>query len=482
MMSDENERLRKLPGVDLVLEQKEINRLVSQHGHELVTFVIREVLAKARKDILEKKGAPGIEQIVLTVRKKVNSIVSPSLKQVINATGIVLHTNLGRAPLGEKVLEDMKEIIAGYSNVEFDLGKAARGKRDDHVVSLLKYVAGAEDAVVVNNNAAALMLGLHTLANHREVIISRGELIEIGGSFRLPEIMTASGARMKEVGTTNKTHYYDYENAINDNTALILKVHQSNYVIEGFSEEVPLKELVKLAHARKLPVLYDIGSGLLRKPGQLPLENEPDVRTAIDEGADLVMFSGDKLLGGPQAGIIVGRKELIAPLKKAPMMRALRVGKLTLAALSTVIRSYFDDRSLIDSIPLFGMLEQTHDDLMKKVHSLYSKLTGARVKNKIVESTAQCGGGTLPTLKIKSFAIALVYEGEGKSQIQRSLFAEHIFRQLLELKVPIVGILRKGELLFDVLTIAKNQLSYVAFSIIKAVSAYSSPADNRRKK
>jgi L-seryl-tRNA(Ser) seleniumtransferase len=479
-MNDENKQLRKLPGIDLVLEQADIKPLISRHGRELVTFAIREVISKARDDILAGKKVLGMEQVVFKVSEKVNSIFYPSLKPVINATGIVLHTNLGRAPLGEKVLEDMEDIIAGYSNVEFDLEKAARGKRDEHVASLLKYVTGAEDAVVVNNNAAGLMVALHTLANDREVIISRGELIEIGGSFRLPEIMTASGARMKEVGTTNKTHYPDYENAINDNTALILKVHQSNYVIAGFTEEVPLKELVKLAHSRGLPVLYDIGSGLLRKPGNLPLEDEPDVKTSLNEGADLVMFSGDKLLGGPQAGLVVGKKELVSRLKKAPMMRALRVGKLTLAALSSVIRGYFDDRTLAKTNPLFSILEQTHDDLIKKIHILYSQLTGARVKNKIVESIGQSGGGTLPTLKIKSAAIALV--SEEKSQNQRSQFAENVFRQLLGLKVPIVGILRQGEVWFDVLTIPKDQLSHVASSIIKAVSANSEPARKRHKK
>lgn len=480
MNDDENKQLRKLPGVDLVLEQPDIKRSISRHGHELVTFAIREVISKARNDILTGKKVPGMDQIVFKVREKVNSIFYPSLKPVINATGIVLHTNLGRAPLGEKVLEDMEDIIAGYSNVEFDLEKAARGKREDHVVSLLKYITGAEDAAVVNNNAAGLMLALHTLARDREVIISRGELIEIGGSFRLPEIMTASGARMKEVGTTNKTHYYDYEKAISDNTALMLKVHQSNYVIEGFTEEVPLKELVKLANSRGLPVLYDIGSGLLRKPGNLPLEDEPDVKTSLNEGADLVMFSGDKLLGGPQAGLVVGKKELVSRLKKAPMMRALRVGKLTLAALSSVIRSYFDDRTLVKTNPLFSILDQTHDDLMKKIHILYSQLTGAGVKNKIVDSMGQSGGGSLPTLKIKSVAITLVCEE--KSQHQCSRFAEKVFHRLLGLKVPIVGILRQGEVLFDVLTIPKDQLSYVVSSIIKAVSANSEPARKRHKK
>ncbi len=467
MMNDESGQLRKLPGVDLVLEQQDISQLVSQHGHELLSYVIREVIADARQGILAGKEAPNIEEVVSRVHEQVDAIAYPSLKPVINATGVVLHTNLGRAPLGEKVLEDMEAIIKGYSNVEFDLKKAARGKREDHVISLLRFVTGAEDALVVNNNAAGLMLALHTLANDRDVIISRGELIEIGGSFRLPEIMAASGARMKEVGTTNKTHYHDYENAVNEDTAIILKVHKSNYAIEGFTEEVPLKELVKLAHARELPLLYDIGSGLLRKPGGLPLESEPDVRTSLEEGADLVTFSGDKLLGGPQAGIVAGKKEWVSRLKQVPLMRALRVGKLTLAALSSVIRGYFDRQTLMKSIPLFSILAQTPDDLMKKVHTLYSILTGSGIKVKVVESIGQSGGGTLPTLKIKSYALTL--PGQGESQKERSLFAEKVFHQLLQLDVPIVGILRKGEVWFDVLALSKKQLPYIASSLTELV-------------
>jgi L-seryl-tRNA(Ser) seleniumtransferase len=295
---ENSDRRRELPGVDTVLKQENIIGLVSRHGHELVAYVIRDVIDEIRTDMLTGKQAPGIEQIAETVCEKIKVFSSPTLKRVVNATGVVLHTNLGRAPLGEKVLEELKDIIRGYSNLEFNLKKASRGQRNDHVVSLLRFITGAEDAVVVNNNAAAIILALNTLAKNREVIISRGELIEIGGSFRIPEIMAASGAKMVEVGTTNKTHLADYEKAINQNTALIVKVHKSNYYIKGFSEEVPLKELVKLAHSAGLPVLYDIGSGLLRKPGNLPLREEPDVKTSLREGADLVTFRTLKKVPG----------------------------------------------------------------------------------------------------------------------------------------------------------------------------------------
>lgn len=470
MKDKENrDKLRKLPGVDTVLNQKRIIELISRYGHELVAYVIREVIDDVRKEILKGKKTPGIEQIAEMVCEKVKTFSYPSLKRVINATGVVIHTNLGRAPMGKKVLEEVKDIILGYSNLEFDLKKGSRGQRNEHVVSLLRFITGAEDALVVNNNAAGIILALNTFAKNRDVIISRGELIEIGGSFRIPDIMAASGAKMVEVGTTNKTHLSDYEKAIKKNTALILKVHKSNYYIGGFTEEVPLKELVKLAHSKKLPVLYDIGSGLLRKPKNLPLLDEPDVRTSLQEGVDLVTFSGDKLLGGPQAGIIAGKRKWISILNKAPMMRALRVGKLTLSALSTVIRSYFNDRTLVESLPLFFMLERTEEDLKKSAEALVSKLADSGIKSRVVKSTGQCGGGTLPNLGIESFAVSLTCEH--KSQKKRSLFAEKVFRKLLDLDYPILGILRQGEILFDVLTLSEADFPYIAAAISQILSS-----------
>ncbi len=461
-------KLRELPGVDTVLEEKSIKELVSQHGQKLITYLVREVLSEARNDVLKGKSPPAMEAIAGKVRDQAESFSRPSLKHVVNATGVIIHTNLGRAPLGEKVLEDLKNIIRGYSNLEFNLKKASRGQRNDHVVSLLKFITGAEDALVVNNNAAAIILALNTFAKDKEVIISRGELIEIGDSFRIPEIMAASGAKMIEVGTTNKTHLSDYEKAVNENTALILKVHKSNYYLEGFKAEVPLKKLVKLAHGRGIPVFYDIGSGLLRKPENLPLKDEPDVRTSLSEGADLVTFSGDKLLGGPQSGIVAGKRERVSVLSKAPMMRALRVGKLTISALSTVIRSYFDDRTLMKSLPLFAMLERREEELKKSAETLVHKLAESGVQSRVVKSTGQCGGGTLPHLKINSFAAALTCER--KSPKERSAFAEKVFHKLLNLDYPIVAVLRQGKILFDVLTLSQSDFPYIATALSRVVS------------
>ncbi|MCP5045670.1 MAG: L-seryl-tRNA(Sec) selenium transferase [bacterium] len=450
-----------------MLEHREIKDLISRYGQGLIVYIIRETIADARANVQKGNETPGLDRLVSSVCQRLKELTVPSLKPVINATGVVLHTNLGRAPLGEKVLEDTRDIILGYSNLEYDLNKAARGKRNHHVIPLLKAITGAEDAIVVNNNAAGLMLALHTLAYGKEVIVSRGELVEIGGSFRIPEIMAASGAKMIEIGTTNKTHLKDYETAINEHTALILKVHKSNYTIQGFTEEVSLKSLVKLARSRQLPVLYDIGSGLLRRPGGLLLGDEPDVKTSIAEGADLVAFSGDKLLGGPQAGIVAGKREWIQQLNQAPMMRALRVGKLTLAALSSVTRSYLDDETLKESLPLFSILEQSREMLEKKAGTLVNKLTELGIDADIVPSVGQCGGGTLPMLNIESFAVVLVSDHE--TQKERSLFAERVFKKLVHLDYPIIGILRQGEFLLDVLTLKEDDFPYIA-SVISSLN------------
>jgi L-seryl-tRNA(Ser) seleniumtransferase len=458
-------QLSQLPGVDRMLEHREIKALVSRYGHELITSMIREVIADAREEVLQGNELPSIEQLAGGVGEQVQRLVSPSLKPVINGTGIVLHTNLGRAPLGEIVLKELEETAQGYTNLEYDLETAARGKRRTHIVPLLKVITGAEDAAVVNNNAAALMLALHTLARGREVIVSRGELVEIGGSFRIPEIMAASGAIMNEIGTTNKTHLKDYQSAVNERTALILKVHKSNYAIRGFTGEVPLKTLAELGRSVGLPVLYDIGSGLLRKPRGLPLESEPDVRTSLVEGADLVAFSGDKLLGGPQAGIIVGKKELIDRLNSAPMMRALRVGKMTLAVLSTVLRAYLDETGLRSSIPLFTMLEQSKETLKSKAEKLVEVFAGVGVTASVVESTGQCGGGTLPLFEIPSFAVKIV--SNQKTPKERSKFAEDLFHYLMQLGTPIIGILRQGEFLLDTLTLDETDFSYITSTVSK---------------
>jgi L-seryl-tRNA(Ser) seleniumtransferase len=374
---------------------------------------------------------------------------------------------LGRAPLGTTVLDELSSIVSGFSNLEFDLERAGRGHRMVHIAHLLTYLTGAQDSLVVNNNAAAIMLALHTLARDREVIVSRGELIEIGGAFRIPEIMAASGARMVEVGTTNRTRTSDYEQAITPDTALLFKAHKSNYTIAGFTEEVTVGELATLAHAHHLPLLYDIGSGLLRKPKIAGFTHEPDVRSAISDGADLVCFSGDKLLGGPQAGIVVGKRALVAKLSRAPLMRALRVGKLTLSALSCACRSYLRDVDLIKNNPVFGFIERPLELRRHMAKHLLKELHTRSVAAEIVKSTVQCGGGTLPDLKLPGFAVTLVApEESGK---ERKAFAERIFSRLLMHDPTVLGVLREGKVLFDTGALFESEVERVAEAVDRCV-------------
>jgi len=454
--------LRQIPSVDNVLHIPRVAELIEQHGRPLVAYAVRRTIDRLRKQLQEGSNVSTFS-IVDQVQEHVESINGSSLRKVINATGIILHTNLGRAPLGEHILEELAPIIRGYSNVEFNLVTGERGHRNAHLRELLMYLTGADDVVVVNNNAAGIILTLHTLALNRRVIISRGELIEIGGAFRIPDIMAASGAHMVEVGTTNKTRLSDYEKAITPETALIFKAHKSNYTISGFTEEVSVHDLAVLAHKHGIPFVYDIGSGLLRKPKQLPLEDEPDVQQAIDNGADLVAFSGDKLLGGPQAGIVVGKKQYISKLSKAPLMRALRVGKLTIGALFAACRNYVSDEMLTKNNRLFELLERNLQQLRRMAEELVSILDQKGVKAEIVESTGQCGGGTLPEVRIPSFGVALVCSHN--SVKKRADYAEQMYYTLMQQEHPIVGILREGRILFDVLTLSEEEIPVLASQI-----------------
>jgi L-seryl-tRNA(Ser) seleniumtransferase len=313
---------------------------------------------------------------------------------------------------------------------------------------------------VVNNNAAAVILALHTLAQGKEVIISRGELIEIGGAFRIPDIMQAAGVRMVEVGTTNRTRLADYEKAVCKDTGMIVKAHTSNYTISGFTEEVLVRDLAAFAKKKRLPFLYDIGSGLLRKPETLEIGNEPDVRSALADGADLVAFSGDKLLGGPQAGVVAGRADLVRKLSRAPLMRALRVGKLTLAALASACRQYLDGRSLIERNPIFALFGRTPDDRRRLAEKLLQALTQRGVAAQIAESVGRIGGGTLPDLKVPSLAVVLTTTA--KNVKERQLFAERMFRALLAGDPPVLAVLREGNVLFDVFALMDHEIDAVA--------------------
>jgi len=362
-MSINLEEFKNLPGVDKILALPDVKKLANTFSKDLVKYAIRNTINYYRSKIENGEKAPELSQIIETIKLSTTKIGTKSLKSVINTSGIVIHTNLGRAPLGKDLIKESAKVLEKYSNLEFNLSEGKRGQRNDHASELLKFLTGAEDVIVVNNNAAAVMLILRTFAKNKEVIVSRGELIEIGGSFRVPDIMAASDCKMIEVGATNKTKIEDYEKAVSENTALLFKAHKSNYVIKGFTKEAELEELVKLGKSKNIPVVYDIGSGLLRKIDTRVLKNEPDVKQALSSGIDLICFSGDKLLGGPQAGVIAGKKEYIKILKKEPMVRALRVCKTTLAMLETACKYYLDDDELFAKNVIFKTLNRSVEDI-----------------------------------------------------------------------------------------------------------------------
>lgn len=468
-----NPELRKLPGVDRLLALPQVSTLAATFGRPLVTGAVRQAIEAARHDIVAGNPAPDADQLALQIEARVRRIAEPSLRPVINATGIVLHTNLGRAPLGGALLREITACLAGYTNLEFDLGQACRGSRADHIAELICWCTGAEDGIVVNNNAAAVMLALHTLARGREVLVSRGELIEIGGSFRIPEIMEASGAVMREVGTTNRTHLQDYERAITSDTAIIFKAHTSNYRITGFTAQPPAAELATLARAHGLLFVHDIGSGLLRRPQNLDLAAEPDIRHALADGADLVTFSCDKLLGGPQAGIAAGAHAVVSRLARTPMMRALRVGKLTIAALQATLRQYLSDDAPPAGIPVCTMLERPLDAVAELAAALQQQLASRGIAARTGESQGQCGGGAVPDVRIPS--VAVILDDSGRDLPGGRTLAEKRYLDLLQADPPVLGVLRKGRLLFDMLTVSTEDIPAMAAAITAACSALDHP-------
>jgi len=455
------DELRKIPSVDKLLSHPSLLKIKESVGGELVTYSIRNVLDVERTRILDGKKSRSAEKLIEEIQQFAEKIAGSSLKPVINATGIILHTNLGRAPLSKEILSEMEPILSGYSNLECDLHSGKRGDRTDHINELLKFITGAEDILIVNNNAAAVYFILKTFAEKKEVIISRGELIEIGGSFRMPEIMKASGTKMVEVGTTNRTQIKDYEKAITDKTRLLFKANKSNYFIGGFSEEVSIEELSQLAKKHNLILVYDVGSGLLKKPADPKFSDEPDIRSCIKGGADLVTFSCDKLIGATQAGIVAGRNDLIKVLSKAPLMRTLRVDKFTIAALNTILKFYLREEDLFKKSPVFAMLSRSKEELLKLAEKLSNDLKNYQIKNEIIESKAQCGGGAFPQLELDSYALKILPKKDEKN------FADKLFKSLLRNEKPVLGILREGEILFDVFAIREEDIA----TIVEAVGS-----------
>jgi L-seryl-tRNA(Ser) seleniumtransferase len=430
--------LASLPSVDRVLQQGAIAPLVAQHGRAAVTGAIRSVLAELRAARTPELGAPGA--ILERVAERLEGEAQPSLRPVFNLTGTVLHTNLGRAQLPAEAIEAMSIAARHPVNLEYDLATGKRGERDEHVEAILCRLTGAQAATVVNNNAAALLLVLGTLAARREVPVSRGELIEIGGSFRLPELMARSGCRLREVGTTNRTHLADYAEAVGPKTGLLLKVHTSNYAIEGFTAAVPEADLAALCRERGLPFVVDLGSGTLADLRRFGLPYEPTAQASLAHGADLVTFSGDKLLGGPQAGIIVGRADLLARIRRNPLRRALRVDKMTLAALGAVLRLYLDPDRLAERVPALRLLARPADEIRALAERLRPRVAAALAGKATVEVIAcesQIGSGALPTQRIASAGLAVRPGGD------------RIAAAFRRLPVPVIGRVQQGAFILD---------------------------------
>lgn len=403
------EMFKKLPQVSEILESDAITKKSNDYPEIIVKDSVRESIEFFRNRILKKENFDfNNEDVIKKAIEFMDKNFSPSLKPVINATGVILHTNLGRSLLNEKVVDNLCRIAANYSNLEYDLDLGKRGSRYVHAVELLKRITKAEDAVVVNNNAAAVFLVLNTLAYNKEAIISRGELVEVGGSFRISSIMEKSGAKLVEVGSTNKTHMYDYEDNINENTALIMKVHTSNFSVVGFSESVSGDELRSLCNEKSIHLIEDLGSGSLIDLSRFGLSYERTVKDCIDEGIDLVSFSGDKILGGPQAGIIVGKKELIAKIKKNQLLRAFRVDKFTLGALEETLKFYLDENTAIENIPTLKMISMPLEEILRKAEKLKSMIEKeVDLDMEIVKTQSEVGGGSYPIDKLNSYSIAV---------------------------------------------------------------------------
>jgi L-seryl-tRNA(Ser) seleniumtransferase len=464
-MSTLQEAYQSLPAVDKLLCNPRIEKQIAVYGKETVSFAIRQSIDYFRQEIKNTAKAPSEEDVFRKIQEIIDLLNKRSLRKVYNATGIIIHTNLGRSPYGEDLLKDSFAVLTDYNNLEFDLESGKRGNRTVHAKNLLKFLCGAEDVLLVNNAAAAVMLCLNTFANNKEVIVSRGELVEIGGSFRVPEIMAASHCNMVEVGTTNKTKASDYINAITENTTILFKAHKSNYIISGFTEELSLSELVAIGKEHHLPVIYDQGSGLIKKFKDEIFKNEPNVKESLEKGVDIICFSGDKLLGGPQAGIIAGKKEMIDRLKKNPMLRALRLCKTTIALLETACSYYLREEDLYSKNKLYQLYSKSIEEIDNTANLLANELKKHGIPSTVVDNEVQIGGGSLPDKLIPSRAVTLNFEDA--SNKERSTYAEEMHAALLLHDNPILGILKKGNILFDVRCLADNDIKMIADTIIE---------------
>ena len=440
---------REIPSVDKVMRQDAIVLLQNHFGRELTLQAVQSVMAEMRSQSppdSEKKPAIDSINLAAAVERKLQEWTHPTIRSVINATGVILHTNLGRAPLSLDAMEAAREVSVGYSNLEFDLPSGKRGSRAVHAADLLVRLTGAEDALVVNNNAAAVLLVLTALARRKKAVISRSQLIEIGGGFRIPDVMAQSGAHLVEIGTTNRVHLGDYEAALDQGVQVVVRAHHSNFKIVGFTTEPELKDIISLAHAHGALFIDDLGSGALLDTAKYGLGHEPMVQESIGSGADLVCFSGDKLLGGPQAGIIVGRKELIEKIRKAPLARAVRADKLCLAALSVTLLHYLKGDAE-QSVPIWQMISQTSDQVLARTQILLQKLG----RGEIVTGSSTIGGGSLPEETLPTFLLTL--------SVKRP---DEVARRLRLADPPVITRIEQDRIVVDMRTVLNSQEKILA--------------------
>ncbi|MCD4783723.1 MAG: L-seryl-tRNA(Sec) selenium transferase [Candidatus Eremiobacteraeota bacterium] len=464
MKMDKKEQLRSLPSIDFMLSQSSIQSIINKYPRRDVVDSLRESIEIERNGILKGNESGDARDVVKRVVEKTSSLTAEknnkSLKRVINATGVIVHTNLGRAILPEKAIELMLQVSRHYSNLEFDLDKGKRSNRNVHLKRHLIELTGAEDTLVVNNNAAAVLLMLDTFANGKEVIVSRGELIEIGGSFRLPDILRKGGAKLVEVGCTNKTYISDYENAITENTAILMKSHKSNYAIRGFFHEASGEEVAALAKKYNLISADDMGSGLLLDLSRYGLRGEQTAGDLVKSGMDIVTFSGDKMLGGPQAGIILGRKNLIQQMKSNPLARALRPGKTTISALEGTLLLYRDPENIENEIPILKMLAQSEERIKERTSALLKRMENEASNNVsfgLVKDVSRTGGGAFPDTDIPTFLLTVSH---------KKYSADELHKRLLGADIPILGRIHNATLSLDLRTVLPEEEEELARQIL----------------
>ena len=460
---NKNMLYRSIPKVDVLLENQDIVTLIENHHRDVVVDVIREEIDKLRNFIKENDDVNLIEtkinNLIENIKISTEKVYSYNIKKVINGTGTILHTNLGRAIISKKHADYLSEVVTSYSNLEYNLEEGKRGERYSHFEKLICKITGAEAAMAVNNNAAAVMLVLSSMAAEREVIVSRGELVEVGGKFRIPDVMKSSNAHLVEIGTTNKTHLEDYEDAISENTGAFLKVHTSNFKILGFTESVSIEELCKLGREKDIPVIEDIGSGVLIDLSKYGLEYEPTVQDSIKAGVDVVSFSGDKLLGGPQAGIIVGKKKYIDKMKKNPLTRAFRIDKFTATILEMIFHECLNEEDAIKNIPVLSLITKDLKEIEKNTNDLFNKIEKLKdVADINVEDTlSQIGGGSLPAERIKSKSVTIMPKNISTQSLEAKLRAG---------KNPVVGRISEEKLILDMRTVLEDEIDILAQKLI----------------